>query len=767
MSITLARPASRPAAEPFSPVRKRDPGRLALAGLIALCCMLAACYSVLVPPFEAPDEPGHYAYVQWIVSGKGIPLQGQEPLPLQPEFSQPPLYYMVEAPLAWLAGQQPANVPAWEGHHNPFQNRTDYGNVNLYLHSPTEAFPWSGQVLGLHLMRLANLLFVALLLLATCGCAIELGLPPAVAWIAAAVLGLVPQVLFLGGALNADNAIGSLSAASLYVLLRWLHRGPSAWTAALLGLAAGAAALSKLSGLVTVGLVLAFMAFRSPRLGRKGFVDLGLAASMVALVAGWWYIRNWLAFGDPLGWSAMLASTGDMLRNPPLSFGAAFATLMQHASSGLAVFGWTNVPVHPAWYWAFAALGFSGLAGLPLAARRQVLKPGRLELWLLILWPLAFVISLARWVEVNSAADQWRLLFPAYPALALLLLTGWRELANVLPYHRPGGPLLSFDLAQGMLAQHDTRAWRPLLAIPAGLLALNAGTLALLIAPAYAAPPAVSGRIEHPANVKFGDSLELVGYSTPQPLASHAGDTVDVDLFWRAAAPLAKDYATDVGIIDAQSTLTWKELSIPDEGRAPMSAWQPGQVVRDRHRIRVRPAMIGAQSLLLSVMDPEPPGNHLPAISGGARLQNDAVTLTRFMVLPPALPPPAVADNVEFQDHLRLAGHSLEQSAGQLRVALVWATSGGAPGKDYTVFVHMLTADGRQVAQHDGQPGGGAFPTSLLPAGASVADSHVLDVAGLAPGEYKLDVGLYELSSGARLSTASGASSVALPVTLR
>src|SRR5581483_11974712 len=114
----------------------------------------------------------------------------------QPEFSQPPLYYLIQAPVAWLAGQTPANLPDWEAHHNPWQNSTAYGNVNLYYHQPSEAFPWSGAVLGLHLMRLVNLLFLALGVGCTFGCAIELGLSKGAAWLAAAGLGLIPQVLF-------------------------------------------------------------------------------------------------------------------------------------------------------------------------------------------------------------------------------------------------------------------------------------------------------------------------------------------------------------------------------------------------------------------------------------------------------------------------------------------------------------------------------------------------------------------------------------------
>ncbi len=732
----------------LTPALSRTGGRgrrAALSGLVAVCCLLAAVYSIVDPPFEAPDEPGHYAYVEWLLDGRGIPLQGDEPPPLQPEFSQPPLYYLVEAPFAWIAGRQPANLPDWESQHNPFQNATDFGNANLYLHSSREAFPWTGALLGLHLMRLANLLFVALTVLATYGCAVELGLSAPLAWLAAATAGLVPQLLFLGGALNADNAIGSLSAAALYLLLRWLNRGPSLWTAALLGVALGAAALSKLSGLAAVGIALAFMTVHAVRLRRAkapgAFGDVGLAAGLAVVVAGWWYVRNWALLGDPLGWSAMLPATGAMLRQVPLDFHSAVVRLLERWYTGLAVFGWANLPVHWFWYWLSAVVGGWGvLGGILVAVRRLAVNGLKLQHWLVLLWPVGFFVALARWVEINTAADQWRLLFPAYPALALIATAGLYRLVR-----RQSGLLV---------------------AIPCLLLVLNVGAIALLVRPAYAPLGPYSGAIEHPTEVRFGEALQLVGYGTPARLHSKPGDTVEVDLFWRALAPIPKDYATDVAAVDALSRLTWKEQSVPDEGRAPMTAWQPGQVVRDRHRIRVRPDMLGAQTLLLSAIDPAPPGDHLPAIGGdGQRLANETVTLGRFLVLPVGLQAPAAEDGVRFKDNLQLSGHIIEQVGGQLRITLHWNAS-VPPSKDYTVFVHMVSPDGKQVAQHDAQPGGGAFPTSLLSGGVEVPDNHLLDVSALPAGNYRLEIGLYDLASGARLPTDRGDTSVVLPVTI-
>ena len=57
------------------------------------------------------------------------------------------------------------------------------------------------------------------------------------------------------------------------------------------------------------------------------------------------------------------------------------------------------------------------------------------------------------------------------------------------------------------------------------------------------------------------------------------------------------------------------------------------------------------------------------------------------------------------------------------------------------------------MAQSDGQPGGGGYPTSIWAGGERVVDEHSLALSPDTPaGEYTLLVGLYDHQSGARLS---------------
>jgi hypothetical protein len=70
---------------------------------------------------------------------------------------------------------------------------------------------------------------------------------------------------------------------------------------------------------------------------------------------------------------------------------------------------------------------------------------------------------------------------------------------------------------------------------------------------------------------------------------------------------------------------------------------------------------------------------------------------------------------------------------------------------DYTVFVHIRNANGEMVAQKDGPPAAGAYPTSLWDSGEIIKDSLIIPLENLEPGQYSLVTGLYDARTGERL----------------
>jgi hypothetical protein len=115
-----------------------------------------------------------------------------------------------------------------------------------------------------------------------------------------------------------------------------------------------------------------------------------------------------------------------------------------------------------------------------------------------------------------------------------------------------------------------------------------------------------------------------------------------------------------------------------------------------------------------------------------------------------------------FSGQIELLGYDAALQGQALAVTLHWRAL-RPPDADYTVFVHLLDVDGVTVAQHDSQPLGGAYPTSVWDAGEVVADRHrLVGATDLPAGSYLLHVGLYLLETGERLAVEGGGDSVAL-----
>ena len=87
-----------------------------------------------------------------------------------------------------------------------------------------------------------------------------------------------------------------------------------------------------------------------------------------------------------------------------------------------------------------------------------------------------------------------------------------------------------------------------------------------------------------------------------------------------------------------------------------------------------------------------------------------------------------------------------------LTVVLIWEVDGEVKG-NYKVFCHVLSAGGELVAQQDGLPLYGVRPTPGWRAGEVIEDSYEILLDGnLAPGEYELSVGMYDVESVERLA---------------
>jgi hypothetical protein len=108
---------------------------------------------------------------------------------------------------------------------------------------------------------------------------------------------------------------------------------------------------------------------------------------------------------------------------------------------------------------------------------------------------------------------------------------------------------------------------------------------------------------------------------------------------------------------------------------------------------------------------------------------------------------------------VELLGYDLDPSelrAGQaMHVTLYWRALDEME-VSYTVFVHLLDRENRIWGQRDSIPGNGTLPTTGWVKGEVIADKYEFTVRPDAPpGEYLVEVGLYDAQTGQRLPVLS------------
>ncbi|MBC7251385.1 MAG: glycosyltransferase family 39 protein [Anaerolineae bacterium] len=717
--------------------------------IIILFLVLATTYSVVTPVFEASDELWHYPMVKYIADHWSLPVQDPQNVgPWRQEGSQPPLYYIIGAlATAWIDTSDMEEV-RWLNPHVDNGLITEDGNTNLVVHSPREAFPWRGTVLAVHVVRLLSVLMGAGTVLLTYLTAREL-LPDRedVALGAAAITAFNPMFCFISGAVNNDNLTMLLCAAALFQLIHLLRTSlptfqssnPPALQLIILGLTLGAAVLTKESALGLLpltALAISYVAWR--RRSWRIFLAGGIiTAGLVALIAGWWYWRNWVLYGDWLGLEVFIAILGQ--RAAPATLRQLWGERQGFMMAYWGLFGGVNVPL-PGWVYTvlngvviFAAAGLIAWL-IRLVAhylRSRNLKP---ETWnpelvagylLLLAWPAVVVISWSRWATVTWSS-QGRLVFSAISAWSVLTALG---LAAWLP-------------------QRWTRVLLAL--VGAFMLVIAAAAPFAVIAPAYAAPPPLTdaelAAIPHRLDMDFGGKMRLLGYEL-ETNEVRPGEPLRFTLYWQCLDTMDRDWSVFLHLLDENELIVAQRDRYPGQGLLATRLLTPGRTFADRYVLPI-PATAYAPSdttLEMGLFDVHT-NERLPATASNGDLLGDHLRFEHIRIAPwPGEVPNPVSFN--FGDKMKLIGYHLDRrvvAPGEtLHLTLYWECLAEME-EDYTVFTHVLGEQDTIWAQMDSVPQRGAAPTSGWTVGQIIEDSYDLTVhPDTPPAVYDIEIGVY------------------------
>ncbi|MDR7543510.1 MAG: glycosyltransferase family 39 protein [Armatimonadota bacterium] len=251
---------------------------------------------------------------------------------------------------------------------------------------------------------------------------------------AAAVVAGTPLWWWVGGTAYTDLWVALFAVAALDGLLDYAGR-PGPARAALIGLLAGAAVGSKITGVATVAPMVAVFAAWSLALRRRRRA-LAIAALVVSAAAsgGYWYARAFALTGDPVyPLSRLIVSIGAPRAAPlgPMTFGAG------RAPQDLLLLPWRTTR-HPEWFVEDGWLGIAYLVALPPAMIAAV--RGRIPRWFVVMF-------LAAGLFWAWTAQYLRYLLPALPLAALLAAAG--TLGQGGPAHRGWVAVLVLCLALG------------------------------------------------------------------------------------------------------------------------------------------------------------------------------------------------------------------------------------------------------------------------------------------------------------------------------
>jgi hypothetical protein len=273
------------------------------------------------------------------------------------------------------------------------------------------------------------------------------------------------------------------------------------------------------------------------------------------------------------------------------------------------------------------------------------------------------------------------------------------------------------------------------------------------IAPVYrSAAVALAPRRDVPPPPAGAPPLALVESSVGRREVD-AGGRVELSLLWQAGAAPGRD-------LEVRAWLGGHETRFAAGGGFPSSRWRPGELVRDQLGLLVPPEMAaGRHPLRVALVEPDGGAARLgPLDLGEVAVRNRP---RRFEA-----PSPERAVGALFGGAIELVGYDLAARriapGGRLPLTLWWRSAARVE-TSYTVFVHLLDAEGRVRGQVDRVPGDGALPTSGWARGEVVEDRYDLPLDPSAPpGRYRLEVGLYDARSGQRLRLGDGGDHVVL-----
>lgn len=431
-------------------------------GVFAVAFVIALSWALITPPFQAPDEQDHFAYVQQLAENGKAAAQGST-LPVwssslsvalgsvralaanEQADGRPPWLAADERAWATAASGDPSSKDGGGSTTAATHGPVYYGAMTPAYHLTAGGSIWSKLTAIRILSGLLSALTVVFVLLAAREVAPG---RPLLAVGAALLVALNPMFTFIGASVNNDVGVNLGGAIFLFLALRAARRGLTIGVALALGATLGVLPVIKgTSYALYVVAAVALLALLVQRRSRQALVGVAVTLLAVVLVQSGWsaiaaeFGRTTFTTpggGAPISGPSLLSSAAPSLSYiwqillPPLSFmydhypldDWPFYTI--YVVRGWASFGWYAI-VFPSIVYSVIIAGMAAtlLSGIVLARRRLGwLKENWVIVVTLVAMPIVVFAAVERAFSTTGQrfviAEMGRYIFPAIGALAIL-----------------------------------------------------------------------------------------------------------------------------------------------------------------------------------------------------------------------------------------------------------------------------------------------------------------------------------------------------------
>ncbi len=359
-------------------------------------------------------------------------------------------------------------------------------------------------------------------------------------------------------------------------------------------------------------------------------------------------------------------------------------------------------------------------------------------------WKIRAVPSYQPSIYVHVQDDQGHTLATADQVIGYPV-ADWRvgqEIVTWHPIHLPAGTAPGrYELTTGVYRK-ETGAREP--ATVGGKPVGDVDVGPLTVSTPVAGPVTVG----HPVGRDLGPGLTLVGYDLGVTEVE-AGTKIPVTLTWKAASQPTMNLNVVVGARTADGSLAGQWSGPVGGASYPTSRWPAGQQIRQLIDVPVSATASGTVAVVVNVNS-----GRTESVPSSATIGQVVIKASTHQFTAPS---PTRRLDAAFAGVGTLIGFDLPGGpfvpGGQIPLTLYWKSQGSA-ATAYTVFVHLLDADDQVVGQRDEPPVHGTRPTTGWVADEYLRDEHDVSIAAnVAPGTYRIEVGLYDPRTGKRVAT--------------